>query len=47
MPTLALMGDQDSALEAARLTHQQIPGAHLVHPPAGRAFVESGRSGGV
>jgi 3-oxoadipate enol-lactonase len=33
MPTLVLVGDQDPALEAARLTHQQIPGAHLVILP--------------
>jgi pimeloyl-ACP methyl ester carboxylesterase len=30
MPTLVLVGDEDPALEAARLTHQQIPGAQLV-----------------
>jgi pimeloyl-ACP methyl ester carboxylesterase len=47
MPTLVLVGDEDPALEAARLTHQQIPGTHLVILPAGRAFVESGRAGGV
>jgi pimeloyl-ACP methyl ester carboxylesterase len=47
MPTLVLVGDKDPALEAARLTDQQIPGAHLVIPAAGRTSVESGRSGGV
>jgi 3-oxoadipate enol-lactonase len=36
MPTLVLVGDQDPALDAARLTHQQIPGAHLdILPQAG------------
>jgi pimeloyl-ACP methyl ester carboxylesterase len=33
MPTLVLVGDQDSALDAARLTHRQIPGSHLVILP--------------
>ena len=27
---LVLVGDEDPALEAAKLTHQQIPGAQLV-----------------
>jgi pimeloyl-ACP methyl ester carboxylesterase len=30
MPTLVLVGDQDPALDAARWTHQQIPGSQLV-----------------
>jgi 3-oxoadipate enol-lactonase len=29
-PTLVLVGDEAPALEAARVTHQQIPGAHRV-----------------
>jgi 3-oxoadipate enol-lactonase len=33
MPTLVLVGDADPALEAARWTHQQIPGARLVILP--------------
>ena len=33
MPMLVLVGDEDPALEAARWTHQQIPGAHLVILP--------------
>jgi 3-oxoadipate enol-lactonase len=33
MPTLVLVGDQDPALDAARWTHQKIPGAHLVILP--------------
>ena len=33
MPTLVLVGDADPALEAARWTYQQIPGAHLVILP--------------
>jgi pimeloyl-ACP methyl ester carboxylesterase len=33
MPTLVLVGDEDPALEAARLTHQQIPGSQLVILP--------------
>jgi 3-oxoadipate enol-lactonase len=33
MPTLVLMGDEDPALEAARLTHQKIPGSQLVILP--------------
>jgi pimeloyl-ACP methyl ester carboxylesterase len=33
MPTLVLVGDEDLALDAARLTHQQIPGALLVILP--------------
>jgi 3-oxoadipate enol-lactonase len=32
-PTLVLVGDQDPALEAARLTHQQVSGSHLVILP--------------
>ena len=32
-PTLVLAGDQDPALEAARLTHSKIPGAELVVIP--------------
>jgi pimeloyl-ACP methyl ester carboxylesterase len=33
MPTLVLVGEEDPALEAAKVTHQQIPGAHLVILP--------------
>jgi pimeloyl-ACP methyl ester carboxylesterase len=33
MPTLVLVGDEDPALEAAKLTHQQLPGAQLVILP--------------
>ena len=33
MPTLVLVGDEDPALEAASLTHQQIPGSQLVILP--------------
>ena len=33
MPMLVLVGDQDLALDAARLTHQQMPGSHLVILP--------------
>jgi 3-oxoadipate enol-lactonase len=33
IPTLVLVGDQDPALEAARLTHQQMSGSHLVILP--------------
>jgi 3-oxoadipate enol-lactonase len=33
VPALVLVGDQDPALEAARLTHQRIPRAHLVILP--------------
>jgi pimeloyl-ACP methyl ester carboxylesterase len=33
IPTLVLVGDEDPALEAARLTHQQIPGSQLVILP--------------
>jgi pimeloyl-ACP methyl ester carboxylesterase len=47
MPTLVLVGDADSALDATKWTHQQIPGSHLVIPATGRAFVESGCTGGL
>jgi pimeloyl-ACP methyl ester carboxylesterase len=33
MPTLVLVGGADPALDAARLTHQQIPGSRLVILP--------------
>jgi 3-oxoadipate enol-lactonase len=33
MPTLVLVGDQDPALDAARVTHQLIPGSQLVILP--------------
>lgn len=33
MPTLVLVGENDPALEAARLTHENIPGSHLVVIP--------------
>jgi pimeloyl-ACP methyl ester carboxylesterase len=33
MPTLVLVGDEDPALDAARWTHQQVPGSHLVILP--------------
>jgi pimeloyl-ACP methyl ester carboxylesterase len=33
MPTLVLVGDEDPALEAAKLTHREIPGSHLVILP--------------
>ncbi len=47
MPTLVLVGDEDPALDAARWTYQQIPGAHLIIPAAGRTSVEPGRSRGL
>ena len=33
MPTLVLVGEEDPALEAARLTHDKIPGSQLVILP--------------
>jgi 3-oxoadipate enol-lactonase len=33
MPTLVLVGDEDPALEAAKMTHQKIRGSHLVILP--------------
>ncbi len=33
MPTLVLVGEKDPALEAARLTHEKIPGSQLVILP--------------
>jgi hypothetical protein len=47
MPTLVLVGDEDPVLEAARLTHQQIPGAQLVILSQAGHSVESGRSRGL
>ena len=33
MPTLVLVGDADPALDAAKWTHQQMPGSQLVILP--------------
>ena len=33
MPTLVLVGEADPAIEAARLTHEKIPGSQLVILP--------------
>ncbi len=45
MPTLVLVGDEYPALEAARLTHQQVPGARLVILPPNRAALQRQRTG--
>ena len=34
MPTLVLVGENDPALEAARLTHNKIPNSQLVILPS-------------